>query len=642
MNIEAQCCGLVILICLRYFYSRQRKIGLKSEMIFSSFLYITIAGLIFDILSIVVLTASIGNIPQVVIDLIGKIYIALLVCVSYSAVMYLIVDFYTNRFLNAHFLICIIMASVGSVIVFFLPIKFYVEGRVVYSYGPATIATYIFCFLAFSYMGFCIIRYGKKIPIVRRNAMLIWTAVFIISAGIQFLVPKLLLVSFAGAVGMMITYLVLENPESNIDKRFGCFNSHAFSLYLAEKYANGEKFYLSTVSMIINLDDVTYIEKAVRFFHEFLRELSVFRNIGAFKMSAPEVVIVSEDENEMQKILAFISDKAPKIAERCGLHRPIFTYMPDSTVAQNQSEVLAILETTRIEESNKYNNNEMVIIDGSAVEKVRREEEVAHIIRAALEEDRVEIFFQPIYSIKERCFVSAEVLVRIRMPDGSVLPPDTFIPVAEKNGSVLEIGKRIFQKACLFLHNNKNLEQFGFKYLEINISGVQCEQENLAAEFFDVLTISGVSPSQINLEITETASIRTKAILLKNMKWLIEKGVSFSLDDFGNGRSNLNYLSDMPVSIVKFDQTVTEQFFKKEKVHRITTDVVRMLHNLNLKIVAEGVETKDHLDAMTILGVDYIQGYYFSRPIPTDDFLKFLEAHPAPKADEYETLEAIN
>lgn len=637
MNIQAQCCGLAILFCLHYFYSRQRKIGLKSENIFNIFLWLTTFGVIFDILSVLVINA--GNVPQPIINLVGKIYIALLICIAYSAVMYLLVDFYMNNVLRIYSYVCIAVAVIGSVITFLLPIKFRVTEKFTYSYGPATIATYIFCFSAFLFMGFCIIKFRKKIVSVRRNAMLVWLSIFIIAAALQFIFPEHLLVAFSGALSIMIIYLVLENPEANIDKNYGCFNSHALSLYLTDKYFHGDKFYLCIITMAVDLEDTNYVDKAIKFFHNFLKQLSVFKKICVFKRSTPDIVIASSDKQKIEQVLSFVKESATKLAKDYKLDSPFFVYMPDSAVVQNTSELLSIMETLRVDEINKYDNNNFILMDTDVVSKVRREKEIAHIIKSALDEDRLEIFLQPIYSVKKRTFVSAEVLTRIRLPDGNILYPDAFIPVAEKNGSILQIGDRIFEKSCQFLKKNKNLPQAGFEYLEVNLSGVQCEQENLANEFISILTNYNISPSMINLEITETASIKTKTILLRNMKQLVEKGITFSLDDFGNGHSNLNYLTDMPIAIVKFDKSVTQTFLKREKVHRITTDVVRMLHNLNLKIVAEGVETKEHLDAMQILGIDYIQGYYFSKPLPVNDFLKFLENPPVSKDEEYEILE---
>jgi EAL domain-containing protein (putative c-di-GMP-specific phosphodiesterase class I) len=131
----------------------------------------------------------------------------------------------------------------------------------------------------------------------------------------------------------------------------------------------------------------------------------------------------------------------------------------------------------------------------------------------------------------------------------------------------------------------------------------------------------------INLEVTESASIRRRNVLIQNMEKLIEYGVSFSLDDFGNGESNLNYIVDMPVEIVKFDRDMTKSYFDNSKGRLVMETVTRMILNLGLKIVSEGVETEEQLETMKQLGVQYIQGFYFSKPLPQDEFIRFVKEH---------------
>lgn len=130
----------------------------------------------------------------------------------------------------------------------------------------------------------------------------------------------------------------------------------------------------------------------------------------------------------------------------------------------------------------------------------------------------------------------------------------------------------------------------------------------------------------INLEITETGSIKARNILLRNMQRLIEYGVCFSLDDFGNGESNLNYIVDMPVEIIKFDRDMTQAYFNKEKAKFVMSAARNMIQEMGLHIVSEGVETREQFEHLAKIGIDYIQGYYFSKPLPAEEFLAFVRA----------------
>ena len=174
------------------------------------------------------------------------------------------------------------------------------------------------------------------------------------------------------------------------------------------------------------------------------------------------------------------------------------------------------------------------VVDENTIEKKKTKEDMISAIVSALDEDRVEVFYQPIYSTEEKKFVSAEALVRIRKDDGSLIPPGLFIPVAEETGLILKLGKRVFEKTCQFIKEN-DIQQYGVEYIEVNLSVVQCENDMLARVYMDIMNKYGVDPKYINLEITESASVVLKKTLLKNMDALIKYGVRFSLDDFGNG-----------------------------------------------------------------------------------------------------------
>ena len=136
---------------------------------------------------------------------------------------------------------------------------------------------------------------------------------------------------------------------------------------------------------------------------------------------------------------------------------------------------------------------------------------------------------------------------------------------------------------------------------------------------------NNVNASQINLEITETLQLNNTAVSNKNIKDFKNGGISFSLDDFGTGNSNLDYITTMPVSIVKFDYTMTQGYFKNERTRTIFKYVIPMIKSLNMEIVCEGVETEEQLNTMIGFGIEHIQGYYFSKPLSENDYIKFLK-----------------
>ena len=188
----------------------------------------------------------------------------------------------------------------------------------------------------------------------------------------------------------------------------------------------------------------------------------------------------------------------------------------------------------------------------------------------------------------------------------------------------MKLGGIVFETVCRFIQE-KNPAQYGIEYIEVNLSIIQCGYEYLASSYKKIMKKYKISPKAINLEITETASLSEKRILLENMKELREYGVTFSLDDFGTGQSNLNYIVDMPVDIIKFDKDMIQAYFQNDKAKYVMDAAMHMIHGLDLKIVSEGIETQEQYDVMEQLGISYIQGYYFSRPLQEEDFIAFIK-----------------
>lgn len=636
MNIEAQCCGLIILLLIMFFFLFQKKLGLYSEHMFAVALAISFIELLLDIASAWTIVNA-DRFSDAFVHTMCKAYIVSLVWIAWTALIYVLMDVFSERWVRMLSFGLFFLTFAESVLIFWLPIDYYYDGYVLYSYGPSTIATYIFALLYVVITFTSLIVLGKRILMRRRVAAILWMGVWIIAAAIQFMNPQLLVVGFASAIGVMILFLTLENPESNIDRHFGCFHAQAMMSYLTQCYYHKKSVSIIILSMSTaknNICDDQEIENSI---YTLVQYLEKFRKIKVFKNLDQDLVIICEDMSQMTVVYQDIQDKFYQDQFYRSVKQPqksfpitFFLLIPKSIIVESASEMLRLYQMLKLE----YENMERSLVcylNDRTLHELREKDDIKAEIISALEEDRVEVFYQPIYSTREKAFVSAEALVRIRNHNGEIVPPGVFIPIAEETGLIGPLGERVFEKTCEFIHAS-NLVALGIHYIEVNLSVVQCQQRNLAEQYIGIMKKYQISPGAINLEITETGSVSTKQILLENMRTLIDYGVSFSLDDFGNGQSNLDYVISMPVSIMKFDMSMTQAYFKDLKAQFVMRAAVAMAHDMDIFLVAEGVEEENQLTEMAKEGIDYIQGYFFSKPLPQNEFVSFLETHLSNKS----------
>ena len=205
--------------------------------------------------------------------------------------------------------------------------------------------------------------------------------------------------------------------------------------------------------------------------------------------------------------------------------------------------------------------------------------------------------------------------------DSTITKKEVLPEISQRINKLDEI---VFEKVCKFIADN-DMDELGLDYIETNLSEVQLADENLANRYLEIINKYGVDHKYINLEITESAEADRTSSIQKNLTHFINNGISLSLDDYGTGYSNLSYVATMPVKIIKFDKIMTDEYFSGSKAKFVMDYSIRMFKAMDLKVVSEGVETKNQLKALSLLGVDFIQGYYFSRPIPMDEFIVFVK-----------------
>lgn len=625
LNIEVQCCGLVLDLLLIFFSARHERVGLRSEGLFRTSLSVNLGCIILDILSVFMIVYR-DVFPVFLVDLVCKLYLVMLLAATYMAFLYAYSDVQrlrqNKRFCKTTEWIAIIF----SVLILVLPIHYYCEGRSVYSYGPSNIAAYIICPVLIISSILMTFMFGNQMNPHKKRAVRAWMFLEIGAAAVQFLNPYLLLVGFGTAVGQFILYAELENPEGHQDKTTGIFSFECISIYLRQLYEHGKRFSLIA---ILTGDEwkVEDTEQRRQILLDMAKHLHALPGTKLFRGIGNDFLILYESMGEPDTEARCVDDLM-LIRKRFdepwqGVEIPVSClYMTDSRVALSVEELFSIYQYYRNEMESDQRG--LIKVNYQVAGDIRNYRDLRREIREALEEDRIEVYYQPIYSLKEKRFTTAEALARIRMEDGSVMMPGRFIPAAEKSGLISELGSTVMDKACRFIREG-GLAEKGISYVEVNLSVTQCEDSALAERYKSIINRYGIAPEMINLEITESAAAGRRGILIQNMERLRTFGCKFSLDDFGNGESNLNYIVDMPVDIVKFDSAMIRDYFRSDRARIVMESAVGMIRALGLKIVAEGVETEEQFQAMQKLEIDYIQGFYFSEPLNEADFLKFID-----------------
>lgn len=624
MNIQIQCCGSALMLVLLYFYRRQRRIQLNTGKAFWRVFCVTMGCILLDISSVIAITYR-EKLPDLLVELICKSYLVSLVSVGMCSFLYVCVEIYSDRLQYRKVLRrCLIVASAGAVLIYLLPIHYHQQQNVLYTYGASDLVTYLLA-LGFVISNFILIfRKKHKINPRRREAVQFWMLIWICAALVQFFRNDLLIVGYACALGIMILYLILENPEGNLDRYTGLFSHEALVQYMKQLHNEGKQFSMLSMTFQRSYNQSLKTDQGVVVRSEIIGYLSTLSDAIPFKNAEDEIILLFSTEEDAEDGFERLSERFSKGWGEAGevSLRPIWMYIPDSGVVSSAQDLLYLMKYIRMNHQ-ELSERDFLRVDENMVAAMYREKETERLILRSMEQGKVEVFYQPIYSTQERRFTSAEALVRIRDEDGKLVPPGLFIDIAEKNGMILRLGEIVFEKVCRFIRE-EHPEQYGIHYIEVNLSVVQCAYERLAETYIQIMKKYDINPKLINLEITESASLRAKKMLLDNMKVLMDYGVKFSLDDFGTGQSNLNYIVDMPVDIVKFDRDMINAYFENGKAKYVMDAAMHMIHGLKLQIVSEGIETKEQYEAMDELGIRYIQGYYFSKPLPEQEFLAFV------------------
>lgn len=249
---------------------------------------------------------------------------------------------------------------------------------------------------------------------------------------------------------------------------------------------------------------------------------------------------------------------------------------------------------------------------------------VEQYLHKAITEDLFEIYYQPVYSTRKKCFITLEALSRLQHPELGWIAPDVFIQIAEKNHMIEQITDLQFSRICRFLGENRYLMRHLLN-VKVNLSSLDLMRNDCSRHFIRIMDAYKIPHNWIQFEITETVATECNAGLRRVAEEFTDAGIGLCLDDFGSGYANLNTVMRLPFSVIKVDRSLLFDICRDEKRAIFYESVVETFHKMNYHIVSEGVETQEEMEQISSWGVEMIQGYYFSKPLPEKELLELLK-----------------
>lgn len=639
ISFRVQSLALAVVILLIIDFLKNKKLPLRSTVVFGCFLFVGAFNLVADFVSYFTLLNY-----QVVPGWVNRIvHIAFIGSLELLTVCLFLYVFYLHgaqkRLVKWQVILAVtpfVLAAVTSV---FASIEYIVDEHGAYSTG---LMVYILYGSIVVYvLATCVLLFRKNNNVSKesnadyaraRITVAVGLGIWIVVALIQFITKYVLISSIGNSLMLLYIYLNFENPKRYADDETDTLNRQAFHIMVPEMLARRRTFWLVNFTV----DDNDQISRSMGYdaMKVILRTAAdrlrtVVPRSGFFHSRSNTLSVFVSDRDQLDALLKRAGTADFQVPWNNGTFKPQYhiTIMECPKYGGTSDEIYDTMGYV-MEHHRHHEKGHVLWVDEETIRNRDYSKQVLAVLTKAVQEKAFDVVYQPIWSTQENRFASAEALVRLQdCGDLGFISPEIFIPMAEQHGMIGEIGSIVFEKVCSFASENRLWEK-GVNYIEVNLSGMQSVDPALPAQLMSVMHKYGIQPKFINLEITETASIDGGEMLDVNMKRLRSLGCHFSMDDFGTGYSNLAKMAKVHFELVKLDKSLIWPAFgeKPEEPMVILNSCIAMILQLGAHIVAEGVETQEQADFLTEQVVNYLQGYYYSKPISGDTFLEKLSA----------------
>lgn len=621
---------VILLLVLRNFLDQKRAEDLNSR-IFLFFAVIGILDVIAELVSDYYITSGDGDfgLAAVVTTTIFYLFQALL---PYALLCY-IMTLHDNKLISVKKMLLAGLATIllASIVLTnpFTEKLFYFDVSAGYVEGPWYRLMYYSALFHLAVILILVISWRKEFGSQKTKVILDILILCGCGVVIQLLHYPLLMTGFGMSLGILALFLTINNPNANRDSLTGVYNHLYLTRRSDELIAAGKSFHIITIYLyqLKHINKVAGVEGGDYILQLTAKKLEELCGSRVFRITGKRFLVLTmslqEYEYYITQIKKMFETDMQLDADSSKPATPVI--LSGIVHGQKLGASGLMLEYAEYLESLSMQNGMIEVIqdDQQTMDGFLYNKKVEQYLRTAIAQDLFEVYYQPVYSTEKNDFVTLEALSRLHHPELGWIAPDVFIQIAEKNHMIEQITDLQFKRICMFINEHRGLMKKLFN-IKVNLSSLDLMRSDCSSHFIRMMDDMDIQHDWIQFEITETVATEYNAGLGMVVDGFMAAGVRLYLDDFGSGYANLNTVMRLPFSAIKIDRTLLFDICNDKKRAMFYQSIIETFHRMGYSIVSEGVETEEEMSLLSSWGVDMIQGYYFSRPLPVEELLKLL------------------
>lgn len=631
-SLSAEMIAIIMVLMMLLFSHNKERIKTVRRTIFNVGLLLTLLSSTLNILCI----NSISNywsLPRSFNILLNSMYFLVSVGMSTMMAVYFF-DLFLEHVYDEK---CTVRATIGTticigvyLIIFLANFRtgclFYFDRQGNYHRGPLNKSGYFVMLAELTLVVICYFHNRASIEKKVINVVRAMPPIAILLWVFQFIYPEVLLNGFMGAVVYLIIFVNFQNINVERDGLTGLRNRKCFYNELMLRRKGKQEFQVILVSLqnfaMVNEhlgyrqgDEVLYC--IAQWLDNCVKNGQAYRfgNV-TFALLCPY-----NNEQKAQNLLDTIEERFKSPWEIGDLKCSVSACFGSMCCKKDEWDTTQTIEilTFMMERAKKKGKVEF---NAEIEHMFQQKKNLQLLLKNSIETKRFEVWYQPIYDCRNERFISAEALVRLKDYQGNWVSPAEFIPVAEENGMIEEIGWIVWEEVCAFLGKHPELPLVS---VSVNMSVQQLVNPELITRLEESLKRNQVPIEKIGMEITERVVLSDESRMKHLMDEYAKKGVKFYMDDFGTGYSNFSSVMHLPFEVIKLDRSLINEVEHNKKDALVVQSMINLFHSMGFTVTSEGIESEAQRKLLCDMGVDYIQGFYYSKPMPAEQLTRFLK-----------------